>query len=303
MRKDKMLYRLFLISMLLMIVAGGQSCIQKETPVSQPSPSSPAPQPQPQPQPAPGPTPSPQPTPPPSPPVSSGQPTLRLIVVADTNDSKIGKSVAVDSANMQQLMEDIAKASNGALAFRKIVLTGNAVSKNNLMRAVEYPAVGPNDTIVFLYSGHGHRLSSTSASWPLMDVSEGPADFSEVIQKIKSKNPRQFIALADCCNVVVDIRADRALLMRREFPRTNVAKMFVNAKSWLAASGSIPGQLSYGDDTDGGLFTYTLISNIIKALSGPETSWEQVFEQTKADVMRKSKESGDLQTPQYEKIR
>lgn len=293
-RFSQVALHVFLMSLLVLSLS---SCLKKEPapqPASVPAGStSPAVTPVPQ-QPAPS---APTYTPPQS--DSSTVPALRLIIVADTNDSKIGRSVAVDSQNMQSLMEDIVRQSNGELVLKKIVLTGDSATRHNMLRAIEYPAVKSSDVIVFLYAGHGHRYQSTAGRWPLLDTVDGTADFADVIAKIKAKNPRQFIALADCCNEVV-ARAEARVLHRRQLSYNAVRQMFLTSQTCIAASGSAPGQFSYGDDSSGGLFTAAFVSNLNAALSSSQPDWNQVFEKTLATVRQ---QSGGEQIPQYEKLR
>ncbi|MGE0087446.1 MAG: caspase family protein [Desulfococcaceae bacterium] len=297
-RFSQVILQVFLMSMLILCIS---SCLKKE-PAPQTDPAttgsvSPAPV-----QPAPAPV---KPTVPSAPVYtppqsdSSSVPVLRLIIVADTNDSKIGRSVAADSQNMQSLMEDIVSLSNGELVLKKIVLTGDSATRHNMLRAIEYPKVKSTDVIVFLYAGHGHRDQNTSTRWPLLDPMDGTADFAEVIAKIKGKNPRQFIALADCCNEVV-ARAEARVLQRRQFTYNQIRQMFLTSQTYIAASGSAPGQFSYGDDSGGGLFTAAFVSSLSSVLSSSQPDWNQVFEKTVATVRQ---QSGGEQIPQYEKFR
>ncbi len=287
-------YRFFrrfaLFCMMTALLLCGLSCLQRENispPQGEISPGSSLPQP---PSPGSGYT--------PPRPDESTVPALRLIIVADTLDSKIGRSVAIDSQNLQELMGSIAAQSNGGLVLKKIILEGESATRHNLIRAVSYPKIGENDVVVFLYSGHGHRYQTTASRWPLMDTEGGNTDFAEIIRIIRSKNPRQFIALADCCNEVVVRGGERTF--RRRFSYTQIQKMFITSKAQYAASGSIPGQFSYGDDNEGGLFTSSFIAGLSSALSSSQADWEQVFEKTVSDVLMKS---GNEQRPQYEKYR
>ncbi len=293
-RQPQGILHVFLMFMLMLCLI---SCLKKEQVPQPPSPSpggsvSPAPAPVPQPSP-----PVPDYTPPQ--PDSSSVPVLRLIIVADTNDSKIGRSVAADSQNMQNLMENIVSQSKGELVLKKIVLEGDAATRYNMLRAIEYPTVKNSDVIVFLYAGHGHRYQATAGRWPLMDTPGGISDFAEVIAKIRGKNPRQFIALADCCNEAVD-RAESRVLIRRQFNYVQIRQMFLTSQTYIAASGSQPGQFSYGDDNSGGLFTSAFVSSLNAVLSSSQPDWNQVFEKSVATVRQ---QSGGDQVPQYEKFR
>jgi hypothetical protein len=224
--------------------------------------------------------------------------TLHLIIVADTNDYKIGRSVAVDSQNMQDLFEAIVSRSNGKLFLNKIVFEGYSVTQDNMMRAIDTLRVKSDDVIIFSYSGHGHRYQSTTSRWPLLDTLNHPTDFLTVIRNIYSKYSRQFIAIADCCNNVVDIRYREAPSPRsNDFPYEGIKRLFLNSNVKIAASGSEPGQMSYGNDYDGGHFTSAFISNLRSALFSSTGTWDMIFKNAQQNVAEKT--DGD-QKPQYE---
>ncbi len=229
---------------------------------------------------------------------------LHLIMVADTNDRKIGPSTAIDSMNMQDLFRSLVAQSKGKLFLNKIVLEGYAISRNNMLGVIDELIVRSNDIVLFSYSGHGHRYTSTVSRWPLMDTNVEATDFLTVIEKIRSKNPRQFIVLADCCNNVIDtgfsLKAPDP--SRSLFVYETIERMFLKSRVKVAASGSRPGQFSAGNNLDGGYFTYSFISNLAKALCSPTGEWEPVFENTKKDVVEKTANQPMeyRQEPQYQ---
>jgi hypothetical protein len=225
--------------------------------------------------------------------------TLHLIIVADTNDYKIGPSVSVDSRNMQSLFEAVVSRSNGKLFLNKIVFEGISVTQENMLGAIDSLRVRSDDVIVFLYAGHGHRYQSTSSKWPLMDTMNNPTDFLTVIQKIKSKSARQFIALADCCNTVIDVMYREPISAPRlSFPYENIKRMFLTSNVKIAASGSKPGQTSFGNNVDGGYFTSAFVANLSEALLNTGRTWAAVLENSRKNVLVKS---DNKQEPQYEK--
>jgi len=229
---------------------------------------------------------------------------IHLVMVADTNDRKIGTSTVIDSMYMQELFRAVAGQSKGKLFLNKTVLEGYAISRQNMLRAIDELMVRANDIVVFSYSGHGHRYTSTASRWPLMDTYVEATDFLTVIEKIRSKNPRQFIVLADCCNNVIDtgyyLKAVEP--SRGSFLYETIERMFLNSRVKIAASGSIPGQFSAGDSRDGGYFTYSFVSNLTKALSSSAGDWGPVFENTKRDVVQKTANQPPeyRQEPQYQ---
>jgi hypothetical protein len=240
------------------------------------------------------------PTPPGPPPLASDT-TLHLIVVADTTDRKIGRSVAIDSENLQDFFKSVADQSEGRLKFRKQVLEGHAITRANVLYAVDNITVYRNDVIIFSYSGHGYRAHTTDSPWPMMNTKDGSTDFAAVIAKIKQKQPRQFIALADCCNNFID-RVPEALSLRSIRPLSPqiIKCMFVDSKVKIAASGSEPGQYSYGNDQIGGFFTSSFLKNLEEKLAVATCSWEAVFVDTSKEV--KAISEGEQQ-PQYKTMR
>lgn len=227
---------------------------------------------------------------------------LHLIMVADTNDRKIGTSTAIDSMNMQDFFRAVVAQSKGKLFLNKAVLEGYAISRKNLLGAIDELIVRSNDIVIFSYSGHGHRYPSTPSRWPLMDTYTEATDFLTVIEKIKSKNPRQFIAIADCCNNVISAPSYLIKSSRNAFLYEAVERMFLNSRVKIAASGSKPGQFSGGNDVDGGYFTYSFLSNLEKALSSPTGDWGPVFENAKKEVFQRTANQPPeyQQEPQYQ---
>ncbi len=217
--------------------------------------------------------------------------------MADTNDYKIGYSVEVDSKNMQDLFQGIVRRSKGSIYLNKLVFEGFSITQENMLKAVDSLRVRSNDIIVFLYAGHGHRYKSTMSKWPLMDTMNHPTDFLTVIQKIRNKYARQFIALADCCNNVIPTPRDIEKRLSNDFPYENIRRMFLDSTVKIAASGSEPGQFSYSNDVVGGFFTSSFISNLKKALFSSEKGWKTVLYETRKNVLQKT---NNAQKPQFE---
>ncbi len=265
------------------------------------TPSPPQPVPQPTPAPSPTPTPSPQPGPSPTPvptpvPAPDDRATLYLILAADTNDPNIGRSVRVDRIEMQKLFQTIGEKSQNQLFVIEKVIEGDDFSRQMIVQAIEAARPGPDDIIVFSYSGHGFRESATETRWPELDTPDGPISFKTVLQMIQQKGARQFIALADCCNQSIDVGVRSRAVTRIGFE--NIQQLFLDSKTSVAASGSKPGQFSYGNDRYGGFFTAAFIDNLTKALQ-TGMGWEEIMARSRLDVMEKARIIDREQEPQY----
>ena len=158
-----------------------------------------------------------------------------------------------------------------------------------------------NDIIVFHWAGHGH--GSPGAKWPYLDTIAKTTDFKQVIEILNSKNPRQMIALADCCNAPLintrDKYAPRHLRRNLFFP-DSIKKMFIRPEIKIIASGSQTGQFASGTNSLGGYFTYNFITTLEEALlneNNPDSVWEKVMQTTRQRVLF---DTQNKQTPQYE---
>ncbi len=238
------------------------------------------------------------------PPADPSLATLHLIIIADTLDNKIGQSVAVDSKNFQDFFQSVVNSSQGKIFLNKIVLEGRDITRNNLIATLNFvaPRIKSNDIVVFLYSGHGYRMQTKASKWPYLNTREYATDFDEVITILKNSNPRQFIAIADCCNNFIDrgIRTSKILKAPESFLYQDIERMFLLPKTKIAASGSKVGQFSSGDDVDGGFFSAAFISNLRKSLLSSDGNWDKVFTGAVSVVSQRTQNE---QVPQYEEIR
>ncbi len=280
-------FRIFLIVMVLAIFNACDKHETTQTPSTTPTTTTPT-------------SPTTTPTPPAQPETSSGV-TLHLIIVADTLDPNIGKSVIRDSENIQSMFQSVVNSSQRKISLNKIVLEGSSITRHNLMTALTYPRIKSNDIVVFLYSGHGFRTSDKSSKWPMLNTKEYSTNFDEVISIIKSANPRMFILIADCCNNYID-RGIRTIApkMLDTFEYKNIERMFLSSNTKIAASGSVPGMYSYGDDDEGGYFTAAFISSLKTALNSSDGNWDKVFTEAVSKVSQRTQGN---QKPQYEEIR
>jgi hypothetical protein len=230
--------------------------------------------------------------------------TLHLIIVADTLDNKIGQSVAVDSKNFQDFFQSVVNSSQGKIFLNKVVLEGRDITRNNLFATLNFvsPRIKSNDIVVFLYSGHGYRMQTKVSKWPVLNTREYATEFDDVITILKNSNPRQIIAIADCCNSFIDrgIRTAKILKAPEAFSYQDIERMFLLPKTKIAASGSKVGQFSNGDDVDGGFFSAAFISNLRKSLLSSDGNWDKVFTGAVSVVSQRTQNE---QVPQYEEIR
>jgi hypothetical protein len=221
--------------------------------------------------------------------------TLHAILVADTNDSKIGRSTMTDLSNMHNLMKSVKE--NTGLALNVKTLQGSTITSTGqgyekVTQAVKQLSVNRQDIVVFYYSGHGGRLSSDKSKWPSLAV-EGQTTRSnrlipltDIIALLKQKNPKFFIVIADSCNSIID--TERFLPKPAGQKLEAYQKLFLGYKGYLIASASKPRQYAFGDPQNGGLFSQALHASLNKALISSQPTWKDIMDQATKPIQTNS---------------
>src|SRR5438874_4033450 len=82
---------------------------------------------------------------------------VHALILVDSNDPNIGKSVAIDGRDVRNALEEGFKGREKMLSLQ--VLDGNDATPEAVAQYYRDLPVGPNDTVLFYFSGHGatHR--------------------------------------------------------------------------------------------------------------------------------------------------
>jgi len=223
-------------------------------------------------------------------PVSSLAATLHAIIAIDTNDPSIGASVKIDLRNMQNLVADIAQHTRLATAGEAI--SGSRLTVGNVNKAVESLSVGTDDVVIFYYSGHGFNPGGTK--WPAMNLEDGDLGLKTVREKLRAKNPRLLIVMADTCNGFQNRGGFR--FSKDAGKPNNYKVLFLKYRGVITASSSKPGQYSWGNERIGGLYTDAFLKSLNRELASKQKpTWKAVMERANAPIQA----SGSLQEPQY----
>lgn len=199
--------------------------------------------------------------------------TLHSIIVADIDDTGIGADR--DVAAMQKLTDTIRRTTS--LSGQDIVITAGRGKSQQIQNTLNSLSVGPDDVVLFYYSGHGANPGGGDR-WPTLGV-EGQyggnlLKLSSVKDILAAKSPRLLIAIADACN---KIELGIVSLGRQEAEQAaGFRKLFLGYEGYIIASSSVPDQYSFGDSDRGGFFTNQLLEvlNEVQASSNPD--WETV---------------------------
>jgi len=222
--------------------------------------------------------------------------TLHAVILADIDDNKIGESTKVDFKNINNLVQDIAINTGMILAKHSVI--GNNLNNLNVRTIINNLPVKRNDAVIFYYAGHG-KNPQTGTQWPSMILKDENLELNFVVSKLKQKNPRFFLAIADTCNDFPNYKRDFVTDIGTflTFKRQNYQNLFLKTRGYIVASGAKPGQLSWSDSNFGGLFTSQFLENLNRqASSSRQANWHTIMKQATATFKLPN---NVIQQPQY----
>jgi S1-C subfamily serine protease len=225
---------------------------------------------------------------------------IHLIVVADTLDPKIGKSVEVD----MQMIEGAFRRQVLGDARLKIDAVGReACRPDQILQRIAAVKLQPEDALVFFFSGHGAHDDQQEQYFKFPRL--GPDMIltrKQVRAAIKARGCRLGVLLTDCCNNM-SIIPKRPLFPTAQMPmsaRGSVfsalfQSLFVDTTGFVDLTSSKKGErsLAYPAKTyvghegvyaEGGLFS-TAFERVLSSYMGEPLDWSSVFDKT-AEIVR-----------------
>jgi hypothetical protein len=218
---------------------------------------------------------------------------LHFVLVANTNDPRIGYSVQKDVINISSQIRDVATFLG--LPLNYVEVSGAKFGKPGVETALNNLKPGPNDIVIFYYSGHGYsNESKADEQYPQFDLRQSRFDdilvatlnASEVLSKIKSKNARLNLVITDCCNSNLGLLKPEgknfALTTKSlvTWEKSFCYDLFMKSKGSIIATAAKKGQYAYGNTDVGGYFTSNFITAMEKYLSKFQNStptWQQII--------------------------
>ena len=213
--------------------------------------------------------------------------TLKAVFVicdayeTDANNA-IAQSVRVDLATMTRLTHALEQAK--VMPVQRVVLQGSRASSANVWKAISKLDVGPDDTLMFYFSGHGSNDGKRSL---LYAVDEVDLDRARLERELLAKKARLTLILTDACNSFIDDDArSRAFMGAQKRAPDFTAEwtsLFVTQRGVVHIAAASPGEYAWSDNDEGGAFTHSLVDEGL--LKRPGATWSDVFEQSKKRTM------------------
>lgn len=233
--------------------------------------------------------------------------TLHLIIVQDDTDPTIGG--VVDFNKVQKFAQNIANTVGmryKVYPYKKSEYLNNADKLNADLKSLSYHS---DDVVWFYYTGHGFN-SGDGNLFTGFSLGTGTNAMNYktdyIHQRLTEKEPRLTIVMTDACNY-------------SQIPGYNTApsggtasragegwrKLFLESKGYIKVASNTAGyrSYSYGDATNGGLFTRGLLDVLKENEENVNTNWQNVLNQTTTKVSSQpiKTKSGDIvkQTPYF----
>ena len=206
---------------------------------------------------------------------------LHAFLVVDSDDSKIGESVATDGRNVFSMLD------NGLPDEKCVVyiLASRQVTSKNIIRTIRNAQIDSTDSVLFYYSGHGSFDGVTGNHQFTLDHSDRLSR-RDVKNELQRHHPKLAVVLSDCCAGIVNSptptrSADPSsrLKTRQEMSKA-LEDLFFNTSGVVDITSSRPGQVSVGLDSSGGLFT-TAIVDAIEANANSRMDWKTLFSEAR----------------------
>jgi hypothetical protein len=184
---------------------------------------------------------------------------LRALIVCDTKDPVVGKSVAADAVTFEQLLKDGFAGHADRLVIKKF--TGADVTVTRILDHLRGLKTGSTETVLFFFAGHGATSRRYGHMLQVQDEKKGAGDLdrfllrSEVRGALLEKQPRLAVLLTDTCSDFVKLGTERPVQPRPEWE--TMRSLFLVPRGLVDVNSVSEGESATGQE-DGGLFVRTL---------------------------------------------
>lgn len=212
-----------------------------------------------------------------------------VVYAALTDDASIGRFIQLNVPSFESMIEtQIRPGRIGSF----IKLTGADCTAEKLVTTIEALQVGANDTLFVFYEGHG----AYNGNAPTTDPTQGhflalPDRIllrSELLECMRTKNPRLQVLLSDCCNVesflIVPEKAVFEQLTLDVRGWTGLEDLLLSYRGEVDGTASSRGEFSWFSSDVGGWFTTSFLAKTY-AVSGQHSlqwkpTWEELAQET-----------------------
>ena len=194
-----------------------------------------------------------------------------LLVIMDA-DASIGNSVKIDGDNIRELLQN--RVDNVYETHVKTLYSSaGEATVSNIQQEIRALRPGPDDVVLFYFSGHGGMVSQTDRRTFLVvnddaNINKGATLLREDVEAaVTAHNCRLHLIITDCCSSYPpDTGARNYVTFATVRKKTNrvIRDLFGEHKGLFHVNGATEGQYGWTLKKRGGVFTEALIPAISK---------------------------------------
>jgi hypothetical protein len=227
---------------------------------------------------------------------------FHVLLFIDKEAPDIGRGCEVDYIKMAAFLNTVSKS----IGFETQYYDASGMQFNSEMveQRISEIKTTPNDVIFCYFSSHGQNQTEKNSKFPCSVTHTGCVPIDGIHQKLKQKNARLCITMADCCNNVVKKKGvSKGLEVIEEVGKEEnkiYNQLFLEAKGDILVTSSEVGQYSYTDSDSGSYFTNKFQESVLSAVNFSDNiTWKNVLDDTKQRLKNDPMTTGK-QTPYYE---
>jgi hypothetical protein len=181
---------------------------------------------------------------------------IRVLVANDTDAVNIGANIVIDNRRILKVLREAAPENSGLLVIDD-VLTGDRVTRDNILSHYQKLETAPSDTLLFLYSGHG-GVDRTSGHY--LALTHGGALFrSELRREMQAKPHQLLVIITDSCGSFPEKAGIASGLARApvlsSVNRQIIEHLLLRHRGLVDLNGAREGTFAYSMEGQGGFFT------------------------------------------------
>lgn len=205
---------------------------------------------------------------------------IHVLMIADTNDPNIGKSVQADVRTVLRLFEEFVPVRNRVLLPP---ITGNQVTPQNILDRIQNLApVAGVDTLLVYYSGHGAYDPVRRDHYIVMNQGRETLFHANIMRTIEARNPRLTVFINDACSKFQVLPIPAPFFPPPAAIPPLFQSLFFDPAGRVHLSSTRPGEVAIGNDA-GGLFTFWFCMNL-QDNANQFLTWSDVLRDVNNDV-------------------
>jgi hypothetical protein len=229
---------------------------------------------------------------------------MHLLIVANTDDPAIGKSSRQDMFNISGYFTNLAEALG--IPIERKTIWGRSFSKKAVEDLIKNLKPGPDDIVIFYYTGHGFRRPEDTGNFPHMVLSNNytmqtllkqSLAVEDIYRQIVSKGAKLNLVITDCCNEKIETpppTGNEILTTKSIGLPVNIdncrALFFPSRKTSILVTSADIDQLASGNPNIGGFFSWHFRASLENHLSPlkQNITWVQVLNEARINTARQA---------------